>query len=73
MKKVGLARALSKLGYCSRSRATELIAAGRVKWNGEVRRDPETPVHMGKDRIEIDGQPLAVPKFILLSTNLAES
>ena len=30
-KKVGLARALSKLGYCSRSRAAELIAAGRAE------------------------------------------
>jgi 23S rRNA pseudouridine2605 synthase len=69
MKKVGLARALSKLGYCSRSRATELIAAGRVKWNGEVRRDPETPVHMGKDRIEIDGQPLAGGSKIYLALN----
>jgi 23S rRNA pseudouridine2605 synthase len=57
-KKVGLARALSKLGYCSRSRAAELIAAGRVKWNGAIRRDPESPVHLGKDRIEVDGQPL---------------
>src|SRR5881628_2224136 len=36
-KKVGLARAISKLGYCSRSRAAELIAAGRVKWNGAAR------------------------------------
>src|SRR5258708_800186 len=69
MKKVGLARALSKLGYCSRSRATELIAAGRVKWNGEVWRDPETPVHMGKDRIEIDGQPLAGSSKIYLALN----
>lgn len=50
---------MSKLGYCSRSRAAELIAAGRVHLNGALRRDPETPVHIGKDRIEIDGQPLA--------------
>ncbi len=69
MKKVGLARALSKLGYCSRSRATELIAAGRVKWNGAVRRDPETPVHLGKDRIEIDSQPLADSSKIYLALN----
>ncbi len=69
MKKVGLARALSKLGYCSRSRATELIAAGRVKWNGAVRRDPETPVHLGKDRIEIDSQPLADRSKIYLAMN----
>ncbi len=69
LKKVGLARALSKLGYCSRSRAAELIAAGRVKWNGMARRDPETPVHLGKDRIEIDGQPLAAPSKIYLALN----
>jgi hypothetical protein len=35
-KKVGLARALSKLGYCSRSQAAEMIRAGRVKLNGSV-------------------------------------
>jgi 23S rRNA pseudouridine2605 synthase len=45
-KKVGLARALSKLGYCSRSSAAELIVAGRVKLNGAVRHDPETPVYV---------------------------
>jgi 23S rRNA pseudouridine2605 synthase len=68
-KKVGLARALSKLGYCSRSRAGELIAEGRVKWNGTVRRDPETPVHLGKDRIEIDGQPVARSAKIYFALN----
>jgi len=69
LKKVGLARAISKLGYCSRSRAAELIAAGRVKWNGTVRRDPETPVHLGKDRIEIDGQPVSRSSKIYLAFN----
>ena len=69
LKKVGLARALSKLGYCSRSRAAELIAAGHVKWNGAVRRDPETPVRLGKDRIEIDGQTLARSSKIYLVLN----
>jgi 23S rRNA pseudouridine2605 synthase len=69
LKKVGLARALSKLGYCSRSRAAELISAGRVKWNGTVRCDPETPVDTGKDRIEIDGQPLASSAKIYLALN----
>src|SRR6266853_3263401 len=69
LRKVGLARAISKLGYCSRSRAAELIAAGRVKWNGAVRRDPETPVHIGKDRIEIDGQPVASSSKIYLAMN----
>ena len=69
LKKVGLARALSKAGYCSRSRATELIVAGRVKWNGAVRRDPETPVHPGKDRIEIDGQLLRFASKIYVALN----
>jgi 23S rRNA pseudouridine2605 synthase len=69
LKKVGLARALSKLGYCSRSDAAELIAAGRVKWNGTVRCDPETLVHLGKDKIEIDGQPLAAISKIYLALN----
>jgi len=66
LKKVGLARAISKLGYCSRSQATELIRAGRVKLNGALRRDPETPVHLGRDRIEIDGEPAVRSEKIYL-------
>jgi len=50
-----LARALSKLGYCSRSRAFELIRASRVGLNGRIRGDPETPVRLDRDRIEVDG------------------
>jgi 23S rRNA pseudouridine2605 synthase len=55
-KKTGLARALSKLGFCSRSQAVALIRTGKVKLNSEVRRDAETPVRLGIDRIEIDGK-----------------
>jgi 23S rRNA pseudouridine2605 synthase len=65
----GLARALSKLGYCSRSQAEELIRAGRVQLNGVVRRDPETPVELGRDRIQIDGQGVEAAKRIYLVTN----
>ncbi len=54
-RKIGLARALSKLGYCSRSKAARLIRAGRVRLNGALRRDPETPVHLERDQIEADG------------------
>jgi 23S rRNA pseudouridine2605 synthase len=53
--RVGLARALSKLGYCSRSAAFVLIRAGRVRLNGATPKNPETPVRLGKDRIEVDG------------------
>ncbi len=55
--RVGLARALSKLGFCSRSRAFEIIRVGRVRLNGSVVRNPESPVRLGKDRIEVDGGP----------------
>ena len=54
-RRIGLARALSKLGYCSRSRACELIREGRVTLNGALRHDPETPVNLATDRIEVDG------------------
>lgn len=54
-RQVGLARALSKLGYCSRSQAAKLIRAGRVRLNGAMRRDPETRVHLERDQIEADG------------------
>ena len=64
----GLARVLSKLGYCSRSQASEFIRAGRVKLNGVVRRDPETPAHLADDKITVDERPVKASKkryFIL--------
>ena len=69
MKRVGLARALSKLGHCSRSEAEKFIRAGRAKLNGAVRRDPETPVQLGKDRIEVDGAAVAKSARIYLALN----
>ena len=63
MRKIGLARALSKLGYCSRSQAATLIREGRVRLNAVVRRDPEWPVHIGKDRIEIDDASVVPASF----------
>jgi 23S rRNA pseudouridine2605 synthase len=67
-RKIGLARTLSKLGYCSRSRATELILAGRVSLNGRIRRDPETPVS-GKNRIAVDGKLIDPQAKIYLMLN----
>lgn len=68
-KKVGLARALSKLGYCSRAQAGELVRAGKVRVDGGVRRDPETPVHLNKNRIEVDGLQLKAAAKICLALN----
>ena len=64
-----MARALSKLGYCSRSQAAELIRDGRVRVNGGIRRDPETPVHLGKDRLLVDEKPLDSREKIYLMMN----
>jgi len=66
---VGLARALSKLGYCSRSQAISLIRAGRVRLNGRERRDPETPVRLENDRILIDGRVVEAESKIYLVMN----
>jgi len=68
-RKIGLARALSKLGYCSRSQASILVRAGRVRLNGSVRLDPETPVILGRDRIAIDGRALEAEGRIYLVMN----
>jgi 23S rRNA pseudouridine2605 synthase len=66
---IGLARAISKMGYCSRSRAEEAIRAGRVRVNGAVRRNVEAPVHLGKDRVEIDGHQIEKAENIYLMLN----
>ena len=61
-RRIGLARALSKLGYCSRSRAAELIRAGHVSLNGRIRRDPEFPVLEDRDQLSVDGKILGRPQ-----------
>ncbi len=55
---MGLARVLSKMGYCSRSQAAALIRVGRVRQGGRIVRDPESPVRISQDLIEVDGLPL---------------
>jgi 23S rRNA pseudouridine2605 synthase len=68
-RKIGLARALSKLGYCSRSQAVKIIREGSVSLNGKIRRDPETSVHLTRDRIEVDGKPVEESRKIYLMMN----
>jgi 23S rRNA pseudouridine2605 synthase len=68
-RQVGLARALSKLGYCSRSEAFDLVHAGRVRLNGAIRCDPEAHVHPQSDRIEVDGQAVAATSQVYLMLN----
>src|SRR5580700_6196217 len=68
-RRIGLARALSKLGYCSRSKAFDLIRAGRVRLNGTTCRNPEAPVRSERDRIEVDGQQPAAHAKVYLMLN----
>jgi 23S rRNA pseudouridine2605 synthase len=46
-----------------------MVRAGRVRLNGKVRRDPESPVRLEKDRITIDNRPLAPQDKVYLALN----
>ncbi|MCX8052140.1 MAG: rRNA pseudouridine synthase [Chlorobi bacterium] len=59
---VSLPRALSKLGYCSRSRAVELIVGGHVTVGGRRVTDPTARVDIRRDAIAVDGTPLQHPR-----------
>ncbi|HEY1483092.1 MAG TPA: pseudouridine synthase [Candidatus Acidoferrum sp.] len=66
-RQTGLARMLSKLGYCSRLRAAELIRAGRVTLSGKIVRNPEMPVSGKKSQIAVDGKEVdSQPKIYLM-------
>jgi 23S rRNA pseudouridine2605 synthase len=64
----GLARVISKRGYCSRSQAAELVRAGRVRLNDRIERDPEAPTR-SDDRIRIDGSEIAAAAAIWIMLN----
>lgn len=53
-KHFGVARVISKRGFCSRSEAERACREGRVALNGKPALDPETKAQMG-DKITIDG------------------
>lgn len=53
-------RALARAGIASRRKAEELVAAGRVRVNGEVARTGQS-VEPGRDAITVDGKPVALP------------
>jgi 23S rRNA pseudouridine2605 synthase len=64
---VSLARALSKLGFMSRSRAVKFVASGRVRVNGAPVLDPGFRVDPARDFVEVDGiRPAAGPRTYLM-------
>lgn len=69
MARTGIARALSKMGHCSRAQGVALIKLGRVTLNGSVTRDPEKSVEMGRDLVRVDGVPVTATKAIYVMLN----
>lgn len=66
---VSLNRALSKLGYCSRTQADALIAEGRVSVGGKVARDAAQRVDPDRDAIAVDGRRIAAERKVYLMLN----
>ncbi|WP_313665427.1 pseudouridine synthase [Shinella sp.] len=68
-KRVTLPRALSKLGFCSRTQAQALIAEGRVTVAGRVVTDPETWIDLAETALAVDGRPLVAEAPVYLMLN----
>jgi 23S rRNA pseudouridine2605 synthase len=64
---IRLARFLARAGVTSRRGAAELVAAGRVRVNGQAPLGPGDPVRDGVDRVTVDGRMLALPGTVWLA------
>ncbi|MBO5532596.1 MAG: rRNA pseudouridine synthase [Fibrobacter sp.] len=64
----GVARVISKRGYCSRSQAEKLVREGHVILRGKPTCDPEAPAYEN-DEILIDGTPVTVSEFVYFAMN----
>jgi 23S rRNA pseudouridine2605 synthase len=57
------------MGYCSRSKAEQLVRAGRVALNGVVVLDPEMPVVDGADGLTVDGRDVGACERVYIAIN----
>ena len=64
----GVARVISKRGYCSRSQAEKLVCEGHVILRGKPVRDPESPAYEN-DEILVDGKPVTASDFVYFAMN----
>ena len=64
----GVARVISKRGYCSRSQAEKLVREGHVILRGKPVRDPESPAYEN-DVILVDGTPVTASEFVYFAMN----
>jgi 23S rRNA pseudouridine2605 synthase len=67
--RVSLARALSKLGICSRTEAERWIREGRVEVDGRAVRDPLLRVDPARVRLQVDGAPARAAGKVYLMMN----
>jgi 23S rRNA pseudouridine2605 synthase len=66
---VSIARALSKLGFCSRAEGERLVRAGRVRVSGAVVQDIAHRLDPERAHIEVDGAPIAAATKVHLALN----
>ena len=64
----GVARVISKRGFCSRSQAEKLVREGRVSLRGKIVRDPDTPAYEN-DKILVDGKAVTANAFVYFMMN----
>ena len=64
----GVARVISKRGYCSRSQAEKLVKEGRVTLRGKIVFDIDTPTYEN-DEILVDGLPVTASSFVYFAMN----
>jgi len=67
--KVSLARALSKLGYCSRTEGERLILDGRVQVDARLVKNPSARITPEDVSISVDGQSIQKKKHIYIVLN----
>ncbi len=66
---VSLARALSKLGFCSRTQAEKLVREGRVEVDGRRARHAELRIDPQRVRLRVDGQAVSAASRVYLMLN----
>lgn len=64
----GVARVISKRGYCSRSQAEKLVREGHVILRGKPVCDPESPAYEN-DEILVNGKPVTASEFVYFAMN----
>ena len=64
----GVARVISKRGFCSRSQAENLVREGHVSLRGKIVCDPDTPAYEN-DEILVDGNPVTASEFVYFAMN----